>query len=68
MIVARHSGTLPPTEPPTVRRPVLVFGALCLTASVASAQKIPKRPQLPRAINIKPDVAMSSLWTIKAFG
>lgn len=29
-----------------MRRPVLVFAALCLTASGAAAQKVPKRPQL----------------------
>jgi tetratricopeptide (TPR) repeat protein len=29
-----------------VRRPALILSALCLTASAASAQKIPKRPEL----------------------
>jgi len=29
-----------------VRRPLLLLGALCLTASPAAAQKVPKRPEL----------------------
>src|SRR6476646_6969661 len=36
----------PPMEPRHVRRPLLLFSALCLTATAAAAQKAPKRPEL----------------------